>query len=307
MTCARTRLPKVFLGFIILLCWVHILTLSAQAAPTNAVVKDDDNNLRAWGGKTHNKAPVLEILNRGDHVRVWNKRGQWAYVSTPEGFYGWVHVGCLRAVPDIGRLQDLPPDLKGRVEQFLERLRTAVQQRNFSQLAKLLAPGGLIIQARMFKDAGLVPSQQKPQIVPPWYASDVSATMGTAWQLLMEGTRPPKAEVSWDKATHAYKLGPGRGVGHVALEKVEPLLPSHLAALKLAPEVHFVQGFSQDLEGYPGPYPFTEPRRTPFSWILQVGPHRYLLMQYNRVGLYLVVTDHPAEGLRLRAVFTQPR
>jgi hypothetical protein len=306
MTHARTRLPNLLL-FITLLIWVNCPAPSALAAPTNAVVKDDNNNLQAWGGKTYTKAPILEILNRGDHVRVWEKRGQWAYVSTPEGFYGWIHAGCLRTAPDIGRLQNLPPDLKERVGQFLERLRTAVQQRNFPQLAKLLAPDGLIIQAKMFKDAGLVPSQQKPQILPPWYVSDVSATMGTAWQLLMEGTRPSKAEVSWDEASHAFRLGPGRGVGHVPLEKVEPLLPSHLAALKLAPEVHFVQGFSQDLEGYPGPHPYTDPRRTPFSWILQVGPHRYLLMQFNRVGLYLVVTDHPVEGLRLKAVFTQPR
>jgi hypothetical protein len=301
----KLLLRKLLLGLTVVSIWLICLAPPLQAAMVNAVVRDDDNNLRAWGGENYREAPVLEILNRGDHVRVWDKRGRWVYVSTPEGFYGWVNAGCLRAAPDIGWLKDMSPGLKERLGEFLERLRVAAQSRNFQQLARLFTPGGLIIQARRFKDAGVDPSQQRPQVVPLWYASDVSVTMGTAWQLLIAGTRPPAAEAFWDKASHSFKVGTAMGAGYVALDKEKPLLPTHLAALRLAPEVHYVRGFSADLEGYPGPYPFQDPRRTPFSWVLQVGPDRYLLMQFNRVGLYLVITDRPGEGLRLRAVFTQ--
>jgi hypothetical protein len=309
MSDCKLLLRKLLLGLMGVSIWLICLAPPLPATMINAVVRGDDNNLRAWGGENYREAPVLEILNRGDHVRVWDKRGRWVYVSTPEGFYGWVNAGCLQKAPDIGWLQDMPPELKERLGEFLERLRAAAQSRNFPQLARLFAPGGLIIQARWFKDAGVDPSQQKPQVVPVWYASDVSVTMGTAWQLLMAGTRPPAAEAFWDKASHSYKIkvGTGMGAGYVALDKEKPLLPTHLAALRLAPEVHYVRGFSADLEGYPGPYPFQDPRHTPFSWVLQVGPHRYLLMQFTRVGLYLVITDRPGEGLRLRAVFTQPR
>jgi hypothetical protein len=307
MTGGTLLLRKWFLGLTVVSIWLIWLTPPLPAAMINAVIRDDDNNLRAWGGENYRAAPVLEILNRGDHVRVWEKRGRWVYVSTPEGFYGWVNAGCLSPAPDIGWLKDMPAGLKERLGQFLEELRAAAESRNFPHLARLFAPGGLIIQARRFKDAGLDPSQQKPQVVPLWYASDVSVTMGTAWQLLIAGTRPPAAEFYWDKASHSFKVkaGTALGAGYVAMDKEKPLLPTHLAALRLAPEVHFVRGFSADLEGYPGPYPFQDPRRTPFSWVLEVGPDRYLLMQFNRVGLYLVVTDRPGEGLRLRAIFTQ--
>jgi hypothetical protein len=307
MTGGTLLLRKWFLGLTVVSIWLIWLTPPLPAAMINAVIRDDDNNLRAWGGENYRAAPVLEILNRGDHVRVWEKRGRWVYVSTPEGFYGWVNAGCLSPAPDIGWLKDMPAGLKELLGQFLVELRAAAESRNFPHLARLFAPGGLIIQARRFKDAGLDPSQQKPQVVPLWYASDVSVTMGTAWQLLIAGTRPPAAEAYWDKASHSFKVkaGTALGAGYVALDKEKPLLPTHLAALRLAPEVHFVRGFSADLEGYPGPYPFQDPRRTPFSWVLEVGPHRYLLMQFNRVGLYLVVTDRPGEGLRLRAIFTQ--
>ena len=307
MTGGTLLLRKWFLGLTVVSIWLIWLTPPLPAAMINAVIRDDDNNLRAWGGENYRAAPVLEILNRGDHVRVSEKRGRWVYVSTPEGFYGWVNAGCLSPAPDIGWLKDMPAGLKERLGQFLEELRAAAESRNFPHLARLFAPGGLIIQARRFKDAGLDPSQQRPQVVPLWYASDVSVTMGTAWQLLIAGTRPPAAESYWDKASHSFKVkaGTALGAGYVAMDKEKPLLPTHLAALRLAPEVHFVRGFSADLEGYPGPYPFQDPRRTPFSWVLEVGPHRYLLMQFNRVGLYLVVTDRPGEGLRLRAIFTQ--
>lgn len=305
MTGCKVLLRKLVLGLTVVSIWLICLTPPLQAAMINAVVRDDDNNLRAWGGENYREAPVLEILNRGDHVRVLEKRGPWVYVFTPEGYYGWINAGCLRAAPDIGWLRDMPPGLKERLGQFLEGLRAAAQSRNLQQLARLFAPGGLIIQARRFKDAGLDPSQQRPQVVPLYYASDVSVTMGTAWQLLISGARPPAAEAFWDQASHSFKVGAGKGPAHAALEKEEPLLPTHLAALRLAPEVRYVRGFSADLEGFPGPYPYNDPRRTPFSWVLQVSPERYLLMQFNRVGLYLIITDRPGEGLLLRAIFTQ--
>jgi len=46
-------------------------------------------------------------------------------------------------------------------------------------------------------------------------------------------------------------------------------------------------------------------RSLPFTWVYQVGKDRYLLTPRKGVGLILVLTDRPGQGLRLRAVSTQ--
>jgi hypothetical protein len=295
-------LSRILLGLLILAACLSFMPSPLAAA--NAMVIDDDNNLREWGGDNYNQAPILAILNRGDYVRVWRKQGKWVEVSTPEGVHGWVNAQCLQDAPDTGQPQNISPALKERLGQFLQQLRAAAQSRNFQQLTALLAPGGLVLEGRVFKDADTDPKDQRPVVIPCFYASDVSLTMGTAWELLMTGTRPPPVKAAWDKAARAFKVAAAdMGRESFPLEKQEPILPTHLAVLHLASVVRYVTGYPMKLAGFPDSENFRfDPYKTPFAWVFQVGPDRYLLMPFTRLGLYLVVTDRPGEGVRLKSV-----
>lgn len=297
-----------FHSLTLLILGLGVVLAAGPALADIAVVADDNNNVRARGGSQYRTAPVLLVLNQGDYVRVWKREGNWAQVSTPEDVNGWVNAKCLKPAPSRLQPEALPPDLRTELAGFLKRLQAAVQTRQFSQLAPLLDPEGVYIEGRFFSDAGQDPARQKPQVVHLWYATDVSATLGTAWELLMTGTNPPPVTLGLDPATDWLRvLQPGeKSSAMVPAEKSGPVLPEHLQALALAPQAALVQGFAEQLEGVPEPQEYTENNQViPFSWVYQVGRDRYRLEQIKRIGLILVITNRPGQGLRLRSVSTQ--
>jgi hypothetical protein len=76
--------------------------------------------------------------------------------------------------------------------------------------------------------------------------------------------------------------------------------------LTLDTKALYVDGYPEEIEGYPQPESFAEdPRSVPFAWVFKVGKNRYKLLQQNRIGICLVVEDRPVEGLRLMALYTQ--
>ena len=88
-------------------------------------------------------------------------------------------------------------------------------------------------------------------------------------------------------------------------QKEQALFPGHLKALVLAPQSKLVLGFPEKLAGVPESDHFVgDPYTLPFTWVYRVGKDRYRLEPKSGFGLILVVTDHPDQGMRLRAVFT---
>jgi hypothetical protein len=292
--------------FGLILCVLAAVFPSAWACAGTAVVADDGNNLRAWGGDRYGSAPILLVLNQGDQVRVWDQKGKWTQVTTPEGIDGWVHSACLKNAPDEAIAQTIAPQLRRSIEGFLKRLEQAAASRGFADLRPLLDPSGVFIQGQAFSDAALEPSDQKGVVVSAWYASDVSLTRGTAWDLLMMGTRPGRLRLVFDKSTEMWRpAGPGEARGDgVDAQSEEPLLPTHRKSLTLAGVVRYVDGFPERLKGIPEPESFMEdPRSTPFGRVYKVGKANYLLTPEKGVGLNLLLADRP-EGFVLRAVRT---
>jgi len=297
--------PRTILGYLLLIGL--FMAVASQTSAETAVVTNDNNNLRTRGGPGYQKAPILMVLNRGDYVRVWERKQNWARVSTPESVDGWVNAKCLQSAPNLGKPVHLPTKLRVDLEDFLRRLRAAVKSRDFAQLAGLLEPGGVFLQGRLFPDAALDPKTQRPQVTPLWYATDVSLTLGTAWELLMTGTNPPRVKLGFDQTTDSWRiLKPGEKSDLLAeAEKDQPLLPGHLVALALDSRAQLVPGFPERIEGLPEPDHFVEDTFTlPFTWVYRVGQNRYRLEPIKGVGLILVITDHPGQGMRLSAVFT---
>lgn len=278
-------------------------SLSAETA----VVVDDGNNLRVKGGPGYQQAAIIGVLNKGDYVQVWKKKDQWAQVGTPEGLGGWVNARCLQGAPDKVKPQLIKGELRASLEHFLQRLAMAVKSGQFQKLAPLVSPAGLILAGQPFPDAAQNPQDQAKTVVAGWYATDVSLTSGSAWELLMQGTNPPKETVYMDEATEWWRIGTARpGKESFPLHKEQPLLPSHLQALALADTVFYVEGYPGVLEGFPEPESYKEDTtRTPFAFVYNVGKNRYLLKPLKGVGLIMVVTDNAGEGLRLRALYAQ--
>ena len=296
---------KIILGGLVL--FLLFMAAGSQAAAETAVVVDDNNNLRARGGPASRQAPILMVLNRGDYVRVSGRQGKWAQVSTPEDVNDWVSSRFLKPVPNLGKPQPLPANLRANLADFLSRLRSAVQSRQFAQLAPLLEPGGVFLQGRLFPDAARNPKVQRPQVSPLWYATDVSLTLGTAWELLMAGTNPPRLKLGFDPSTDSWEiLKPGMKSDFVAeAQKDRGLFPGHLKALILAPQAKLVMGFPERIAGMPESDHYVEdPTALPFTWVYRVGKDRYRLEPLKGIGLILVVTDRPGQGMRLRAVTT---
>lgn len=273
-----------------------------------AVVAAPNYQVRAQGGASYQRSAVLLVLSQGDYVRVLSREGGWAQVMTPEEVYGALPVKGLQPAPDQVKPEPLPESLREELEDFFRRLREAVHRGQFSRLAPLLDPAGLFLQGQWFPDAARDPASQKPRGLPLWYASDVSLTWGTAWEVLMTGTNPAPVKLAYEELTRAWRVippGTGKEVAATA-EKEDALLPGHLQALTLDPAAQLVRGFPEKLVGVPEPETFEEdPRSQPFVWVYQVGQNRYRLEPYKRVGLILVLTQHPGQGLRLRAVATQ--
>jgi hypothetical protein len=280
-----------------------VTSLSAETA----VVVDDGNTLRVKGGPGYQQAAIIGVLNKGDYVQVWKKKDQWAEVGTPEGLSGWVNARGLQGAPDKVKPQIIKGELRASLEHFLQRLAMAVKSGQFQKLAPLLSPAGLILEGQPFPDAAQNPQDQAKAVVPCWYATDVSLTFGSAWELLMQGTNPPKETAYWDEATGSRRLSKARpGRNNVPLQKENPLLPPHLQALALAGTVLYVEGYPQVLEGFPEPKSYMEdPRRLPFAFVYHVGKNRYLLKPLKGVGLIMVVTNKAGEGMRLRALSAQ--
>ena len=290
-----------------LFLFLLIMAAGGQAAAETAVVVDDKNNLRARGGPASRQAPILMVLNRGDYVRVSEHKGKWAQVSTPEDVNGWISSRFLKPAPNLGKPQPLPANLRAKLADFLSRLRSAVKSRQFAQLAPLLEPRGVFLQGRLFPDAARNPKVQRPQVSPLWYATDVSLTLGTAWELLMAGTDPPRLKLGFDPSTDSWGiLKPGMKSDFVAeAQKDQALFPGHLKALALAPRAQLVMGFPEKIAGVPESDHYTEdPTTLPFTWVYRVGKDRYRLEPIKGIGLILVVTDRPGQGMRLRAVIT---
>lgn len=72
-------------------------------AASQAIVRDDGNNLREFGGRNYKKARIIGVLNQGDVVTVHQQKGRWSEVTTESGVHGWVHSGCLKPLPQ-GRI-----------------------------------------------------------------------------------------------------------------------------------------------------------------------------------------------------------
>lgn len=69
-----------------------------QETPTagqRAVVRDDGNNLREFGGANYKQARIIGVLDQGDVVTVHRREGKWSEVTTAAGVRGWVHSACL--------------------------------------------------------------------------------------------------------------------------------------------------------------------------------------------------------------------
>lgn len=85
-----------------------------------AVVADDGNNLRAFGGPNYAAAPILGQLNKGEVVRVVRQQGDWSEVIGRDGLPGFVHSACLvpaaRFLADPANRRDVlcPADLPRR-------------------------------------------------------------------------------------------------------------------------------------------------------------------------------------------------
>jgi len=285
-----------------------LLALLAGGPPAvsagTAVVLTDGNDLRTKGGQ---QAAAIGVLNQGDYIRIFDKQGQWAQVETPEGLMGWVESRCLREAPDKVKPLSLSKEWQASLGDFLNRFRQAIKSGQFQNLAPLLSPRGLILERRSFPDAIKNPSAQARLVVPLWYASDVSLTYGSAWELLMQGTNPPKATAYWDEGTDSFRLGqPGAGQEGFPLLKEGPLLPAHLQALTLADPVYYLEGFPTTLEGFPKPQSYMEnPQNVPFTLVYKVGKESYLLRTLKGVGLVMVITARPGEGWRVRALYAQ--
>jgi hypothetical protein len=288
-----------------------LLALLAGAAPAvsaeTAMVVTDGANLRAKGGQAYQQAATVDVLNQGDYVRIFNKEGNYTQVETPAGLMGWVESRQLQGAPDKVKPLPLSQEWRASLEDFLGRFRQAVKSGQFQNLAALLSPRGLILERRSFPDAVKNPSSQAKVVVPLWYASDVSLTYGSAWELLMQGTNPSKATAYFDEAADEYRLGQaGAGRESFPLLKEGPLLPAHLKALSLANPVYYLEGFPKVLEGFPEPQSFMEePQTVPFALVYKVGKDSYLLRTLKGVGLVMVITARPGEGWRVRALHTQ--
>lgn len=88
----------------VLLCLLLVaLGVAAWGSPlpagTLAVVVDDGNNLRAFGGPDYRRASVFETLGRGIALRVLRQEGTWSEVETRNGTRGWIHSACLVPAP----------------------------------------------------------------------------------------------------------------------------------------------------------------------------------------------------------------
>jgi hypothetical protein len=290
------------------ICLFLLLCVCSPAGAGTAYVKDDGNNLRARGGPDYRQAPILDVLNQGDYLRVWQREGKWARVTTPEGVDGFVNAACLAAAADTVQPQALDQGLRERLVGFLASLRSAAESREWAQLAALLDPAGVFIQHLPFPDASRPPAEQARQVTGLFYATDVSLTYATAAELLLTGADPPRLKLFFDRSIDRFRPArPGEASDHdVTAEKQAPLFPGHLKALALAPRASYVPGFPQRLLGVPEPASYLEnPAQVPFAWVFQVGPGRYFLAPYKRVGLALVLTDKGGRGLTLRAVYTQ--
>lgn len=90
------------------------------AIEERAVVLDDGNNLREFGGPSYRNARIIGVLNQGDVVTVHRREGRWSMVTTSEGILGWVHSSCLKTIapaseaPGGPGLQTCPQDMSRR-------------------------------------------------------------------------------------------------------------------------------------------------------------------------------------------------
>lgn len=66
-----------------------------SATGQRAVVRDDGNNLREFGGANYKQARIIGVLDQGDVVTVHRREGKWSEVTTAAGVSGWVHGACL--------------------------------------------------------------------------------------------------------------------------------------------------------------------------------------------------------------------
>lgn len=88
--------------------FVHAIALEKGSI---AIVADDENNLRSWGGQDYKNAAILKVLNKGDKVQVVRQDGNWTEVVTAafssgesQKVQGWVNTKCL--VPRVQVLAD---------------------------------------------------------------------------------------------------------------------------------------------------------------------------------------------------------
>ena len=300
---------------ILVLCLVLVPALPALAGdavnsgPVEVVVKDDNNNLRAFGGENYRQAPVLGRVDAGEHLWAWERTPGWAKVGLPDGRFGYVHDACLLEVESPGAPGEPDPELRDRIGRFLALLQKTVRTGNFSAVELLLHPGGVVINGQFLADAARPPDKQAPVIAPLWYATDVALTRGTAWELLVTGTRPPEGmRMAWDETDDEFVVfEPGMPEGNVVGEAYpeQGLLPMHSQALRLSPEAVLVPGWPAEVRGYPLAEVWRDDfASAPFVLVYQTGPKAWRLEQADHTGLVLCLEEWKG-GLRLRGVMTQ--
>jgi hypothetical protein len=248
---------------------------------------------------------VLMVLRTGDFVRLIFREGQQASVKTPEGVEGWTDAACLREAPNKGVPQTPEPQLRQRLQEFLAKLRAAAESQRPQDLEPLLDQEGVWIEGVCFKDAGRSSQEQTPALVKSWYANEPIMTYGTAWELLVKGADPGTRMIVFDADGRKRLAKPGEKGDRTV--KVRGTLPYHLQALGLAKTVRLVQGFPEEIAGDPEPQKPPGPektRRLPFARVFQLAPDCFYLEQVQGWGLFLVVTDRPGAGLKLRAIHT---
>ncbi len=291
----------------LVLAWAWALAGPVEEAVR---VKDNGNNLRAHGGPGYQQAAVLDTMNKGECLRVWNRSPGWAEVGLPDGRFGHIHENCLEPADASAEPRPLDPALREKLSRFLTQLDRAARTGNFKAVELLLHPRGVVVNGRLYADAAKDPAVQKPVAAPLWYATDVSLTWGTPWDLLVAGTRPEPMEMGWDEATDTFvRLEPGDigKPGKISAGPAYPeqgLLPMHARALRLSPEAMFVSGWPVEVVGYPLGEAWREDfQSVPFALVYQTGPGQYRLEQADHFGFMLYVEEYQGT-LRLRGLAT---
>ena len=89
---------------VLLAAWPPTLYCASFPPGALAVVVDNGNNLRAFGGPGYAAAPILGVLDKGQAVTVLRQQGNWSEIATPDNRRGWINSACL--VPAARYLAD---------------------------------------------------------------------------------------------------------------------------------------------------------------------------------------------------------